>query len=346
MFTIFRRIEDVMVFLVRLVLLAFMIFALIGMGAWGWNHFKPKKPDAMSVFAPQTPLDWKDAKLDLKFMEEETGRDLNGLSSQVAIEKRLANPELRPSFQQADGLLRGFIYKDTAARKRIEKENSGQGLEPIHPLLKGDAIPSADEVARQTKMREARENSCCDKEAADEAAAAVDAAWTARRINLTREDMMARAAVEAAADAAAEAATSEDEMLNDPVNLASEINDRAQMAEMEHGEGSYAAYIKGLPAGLQQVLANEKLTAKLQQQSASQIVTTLLTNYTMAFDRTAQTMRGENPDEEKWDFTGMETVFLTMLVSCLVMVVMVLVMIRMERHMRNMSQQTGRDQKS
>ena len=346
MFTIFRRIEDVMVFLVRLVLLAFMIFALIGMGAWGWNHFKPKKPDAMSVFAPQTPLDWKDAKLDLKFMEEETGRDLNGLSSQVSIEKRLANPELRPSFQQADGLLRGFVYKDTAARKRIEKENSGQGLEPIHPLLKGDAIPSADEVARQTKMREARENSCCDKEAADEAAAAVDAAWTARRINLTREDMMARAAVEAAADAAAEAATSEDEMLNDPVNLASEINDRAQMAEMEHGEGSYAAYIKGLPAGLQQVLANEKLTAKLQQQSASQIVTTLLTNYTMAFDRTAQTMRGENPDEEKWDFTGMETVFLTMLVSCLVMVVMVLVMIRMERHMRNMSQQTGRDQKS
>ena len=342
MFTIFRRIEDVMVFIVRLVLLAFTIFALIGMATWGWNHFKPKKPDAVSAFATQTPLDWKDAKLDLKFMEEETGRDLNGMSSQVAIEKRLASPELRPSFQQADGLLRGFIYKDTAARKRIEKENSGQGLEPIHPLLKGDAIPSADEVARQTKMREARENSCCDKEAADEAAAAVDAAWTARRINLTREDKMARAAAEAAAEAAS---ASEDEMLNDPVNLASEINDRAQMAEMEHGEGSYAAYIKGLPAGLQQVLANEKLTAKLQQQSASQIVTTLLTNYTMAFDRTAQTMRGENPDEEKWDFTGMETAFLTMLVSCLVMVVMVLVMIRMERHMRTMSQQAGHNPK-
>ena len=342
MFTIFRRIEDVMVFIVRLVLLAFTIFALIGMATWGWNHFKPKKPDAVSAFTTQTPLDWKDAKLDLKFMEEETGRDLNGMSSQVAIEKRLASPELRPSFQQADGLLRGFIYKDTAARKRIEKENSGQGLEPIHPLLKGDAIPSADEVARQTKMREARENSCCDKEAADEAAAAVDAAWTARRINLTREDKMARAAAEAAAEAAS---ASEDEMLNDPVNLASEINDRAQMAEMEHGEGSYAAYIKGLPAGLQQVLANEKLSAKLQQQSASQIVTTLLTNYTMAFDRTAQTMRGENPDEEKWDFSSVETAFLTMLVSCLVMVVMVLVMIRMERHMRTMSQQTGHNPK-
>ena len=45
MFTIFRRIEDVMVFIVRLVLLAFTIFALIGMagelateyGVTGWQ---------------------------------------------------------------------------------------------------------------------------------------------------------------------------------------------------------------------------------------------------------------------------------------------------------------------
>ena len=33
--------------------------------------------------------------------------------------------------------------------------------------------------------------------------------------------------------------------------------------------------------------------------------------------------------------------FITMLVTCLVMVVMVLVMIRMERHMRGMSQNSG-----
>lgn len=346
MFTVFRRIEDLMVFLVRIVLLAFMVFALVGMGIWAWDHFKPKKQEASMASVTEAPLDWKDAKLDLKFMEEETGRDLNSMSTQVAIEKRLADPELRPSFQKADGLLRGFIYKDTAARKRIEKENSSQGLEPIHPLLKGDAVPSADEVARQIKMREARENSCCDKEAADAAAAAVDAAWTARRINLTREDMMARAAVDAAAEAATDAAADDEEMLSNPVNLATEINDRAQMAEMEHGEGSYAAYIKGLPAGLQLVLANEKLSAKLQQQSAAQIVSTLLTNYTMAFDRTAQTLRGEDPDAQKWDFGGIETAFLTMLVSCLVMVVMVLVMIRMERHMRQMSQQAERDHKS
>lgn len=330
MLTLLRRAEDLLIQVLRLVLLAFSIFVLIGMGHWLWNYYQPQKSEVIT----NTALDWKDAPYDLKFMEEETGRDLYGLSSSTPLEKRLADPTLRPDIRKADGMLRGFIYKDVAARKRIEKENSAQGLEPIHPLLKGDALPSADDVARQIKMREARENSCCDKEAADAAAAEVDAAWTARRITFNREDHMARAAIDAAADAIAEA-MNDDEMLMDPVNLASEIHDRAQAAEMEHGEGSYAAYIKGLPAALGQVLGNESLAAKLQRQPAAQIVSTLLVNYTLSFDRTALKLRGENPDEEKKEFLGIDTAFATMLISCLVMVMMALVMIRMERHMRN-----------
>ena len=333
MLNMLRRVEDVFVQIIRIVLLAFSVFVLVGMGAWLWDHYKPKKPEAPVTAAA---LNWKDASYDLKFMEEETGRDLSNVSHQVPMEKRLADPALRPSFQKADGLLRGFIYKDPAARKRIEKENSAQGLDPVHPLLKGDAMPSADEVSRQIKMREARENSCCDKEAADAAAAEADAAWTARRISLPKRDPAVEAAVEAAI-AAAQAADS-DEMLVDPVNLASEINDRAQSAEIEHGEGSYAAYLAGLPAALQKVMANENLANKLQQQSASQIVSTLLTNYTMSFDRTAQVLKGENPDAEKWDFLSVDTAFASMLISCLVMVVMVLVLIRMERHMRTMGE--------
>lgn len=332
MLTLLRRAEDLLIQVLRLVLLAFSIFVLVGMGHWLWNYYQPTKPDAIAG----TTLDWKDAPYDLKFMEEETGRDLNGLSSAIPLEKRLTDPALRPDWRKADGLLRGFIYKDVAARKRIEKENSGQGLEPIHPLLKGDAMPSADDIARQIKMREARENSCCDKEAADAAAAEVDAAWTARRITFNREDRMARAADAAAAEAIAEA-MSDDDMLQDPVNLASEIHDRAQAAEMEHGEGSYAAFIKGLPAALEQVLGNEALATKLQRQPASQIVGTLLINYTLSFDRTALKLRGENPDVEKKEFLGIDTAFATMLISCLVMVMMALVMIRMERHMRNNS---------
>ena len=336
MLNMLRRVEDVFVQIIRIVLLAFSVFVLVGMGAWLWDHYKPKKPEAPVTAAA---LNWKDASYDLKFMEEETGRDLSNVNQQVPMEKRLADPALRPSFQKADGLLRGFIYKDPAARKRIEKENSAQGLDPVHPLLKGDAMPAADEVSRQIKMREARENSCCDKEAADAAAAEADAAWTARRISLPKRDPAVEAAVEAAI-AAAQGADS-DEMLVDPVNLASEINDRAQSAEIEHGEGSYAAYLAGLPAALQKVMANENLANKLQQQSASQIVSTLLTNYTMSFDRTAQVLKGENPDAEKWDFLSVDTAFASMLISCLVMVVMVLVMIRMERHMRTMSQNGG-----
>ena len=340
MLTLLRRAEDLLIQVLRLVLLAFSVFVIVGMGNWLWDHYQPKKLD--TALAAPTALSWKDAPYDLKFMEDETGRDLSSLSNSIPLEKHLADPALRPDFQKADGLLRGFIYKDTAVRKRIEQENSSQGLEPIHPLLKGDAIPSADEVNRQIKMREARENACCDKDAADAAAAEVDAAWTARRITLTREERLARAAAQAADDAAAAiAAEAMNELLTDAVNLASEINDRAQAAEMEHGEGAYAAYIKGLPAALQAVLGNEKLAKKLQQQPAAQIVSTLLTNYTLSFDRTAMKIRGDNPDGEKWDFLGIDTAFATMLISCLVMVMMVLVMIRIERHMRSTSAQAG-----
>lgn len=331
MLNLLRRAEDLLIQVLRLVLLAFSAFVLVGMGHWLWEHYKPRKNDTAQ--AAPAALNWKDAPYDLQYMTDETGRDLSGMSTIVALEKRLADPALRPDFQKADGLLRGFIYQDIAARKRIEKESGSQGLEPMHPLLKGDAMPSADEVNRQIKMREAREKSCCDKEAADAAAAEVDAAWTARRIAFTREDSMAHAA--------AAQASSEDEALMDPVNLDAAIHNLAQAAEVEHGEGAYAAYLKGLPAALQAVFSNKKLADKLQQQPAPQIVSTLLTNYTLSFDRTAMKLRGDSPDEQKWEFLGVDTAFATMLISCLVMVMMVLVLIRIERHMRSPSGQSG-----
>lgn len=330
MLNLMRRAEDLLIQVLRLVLLAFSVFVIIGMGNWLWDHYKPRKSDAAQ--AAVTALNWKEAPYDLKFMAEETGRDLSGMSHVEPMEKRLADPALRPDFRKADGLLRGFIYKDTAARKRIEKESGSQGLEPIHPLLKRDAMPSDDEVNRQIKMREAREHACCDKEAADAAAAAVDAAWTARRIVLKPEERMVRAAADAEAM---------DEMQMDAVNLTSEIHDRALAAEAEHGEGAYAAYIKGLPAALQAVLGNDALAGKLQQQPTPQIVSTLLTNYTLSFDRTAMKLRGDSPDEQKWEFLGLDTAFATMLISCLIMVMMVLVLIRIERQLRSPSGQPG-----
>ena len=67
----------------------------------------------------------------------------------------------------------------------------------------------------------------------------------------------------------------------------------------------------------------------------------MLTNYTLSFDRTAAKLRGDNPDEEKWEFLGMDTAFATLLISCLVMVMMALVMFRMERHLRGIGAQSG-----
>ena len=340
MLNLFSRIEDVLVQIVRVVLLVFSVFVLLGMGLWLWDHYQPKKPQAVTASA-STALDWKDAPYDLKYMLDETERDLSSLGNALPVEKRLADPALRPSFQKADGLLRGFVYKNPAERKRVEQENSSQGLTPLHPLLQGDVLPSPAEVNRQIKLREARENACCDSDAADAAAAAVDAEISAHRITLKREDLAIARAAAAAADAAVAAAAEADSelMLSEPVNLMAEINDRASAAEMEHGSGAYEAYVKGLPAALQQVLGNESLAAKLQQQPTQQIVNTLLINYTLAFDRTAQVLKGENPDQEKWQFSSVETAFTTMLIACLVMVIMVLVLIRMERHMRVMSQQ-------
>jgi hypothetical protein len=97
MLTLLRRAEDLLIQVLRLVLLAFSIFVLFGMGHWIWDHYKPK-PDIATAGA--TALNWKDAPYDLKYMEEETGRDLSGLGNAVPMEKRLADPALRPRFPQ------------------------------------------------------------------------------------------------------------------------------------------------------------------------------------------------------------------------------------------------------
>lgn len=99
---------------------------------------------------------------------------------------------MRPSFRRLMACY--FICKDTAARKRVE--GSSQGLEPVL-LLKGDAIPSADEVARQIKMKRARTPAATRKPLTLRRQGG--RRETARRISLTREDMMAAAAWAAAA---------------------------------------------------------------------------------------------------------------------------------------------------
>ncbi len=308
-----RRIEDLLVQVVRVVLLVFSLLVLVGMALWTWESFRPGKAEAPQAVAQE--LNWKDARPDLQFVVDETSRDLGAGGGEPAMEKRLADPALRPAFQKADALVRAYVNKDPARRERTERDNQARGLAPLHPLLQGDALPSEADVQRRIQERGQREGDA--------------------------------GAVDAAVDAAAAAAAStgeEDGWMVEPVDTAAAIHERAQAAELEHGKGAYAAYVQGLPAALEQVFGNAALEPRLQAQTAQQILSTVLLNYTLSLDNAARALRGEDSHgSSSWKerFGAVETAFWSMLMSFLVLVVMVLVFIRMERHLRVISQQHG-----
>ncbi|MBB1650164.1 hypothetical protein [Delftia sp. UME58] len=308
-----RRIEDLLVQVVRVVLLVFSLLVLVGMALWTWESFRPGKAEVPQAVAQE--LNWKDARPDLQFVVDETSRDLGAGGGEPAMEKRLADPALRPAFQKADALVRAYVNKDPARRERTERDNQARGLAPLHPLLQGDALPSEADVQRRIQERGQREGDA--------------------------------GAVDAAADAAAAAAASSDEedgWMVEPVDTAAAIHERAQAAELEHGKGAYAAYVQGLPAALEQVFGNAALEPRLQAQTAQQILSTVLLNYTLSLDNAARALRGEDSHgSSSWKerFGAVETAFWSMLMSFLVLVVMVLVFIRMERHLRVISQQHG-----
>ncbi len=312
-----RRIEDLLVQVVRVVLLMFSLLVLAGMALWTWDSFRPGKAEAPQA-VPQE-LNWKDARPDLQFVVDETSRDLGAAVGDTAMEKRLADPALRPAFQKADALVRAFVNKDPARRERTERDHQARGLAPLHPLLQGDALPSEAEVQRRIQEREQREGGAGPVDASAEAAAA-----------------------DAAAAGAAASPDEEEGWMIDPVDTAAAIHERAQAAELEHGKGAYAAYVQGLPAALEQVFGNAALQPRLQAQTAQQILSTVLMNYTLSLDNAARVLRGEpSPGDSTWKerFNAVETAFWSMMMSFLVLVVMVLVFIRMERHLRMISQQ-------
>lgn len=309
-----RRIEDLLVQVVRVVLLVFSLLVLVGMALWTWESFRPGKAEAPQAVAQE--LNWKDARPDLQFVVDETSRDLGAGGGEPAMEKRLADPALRPAFQKADALVRAFVNKDAARRERTERDNQARGLAPLHPLLQGDALPSEDDVQRRIQERRQREGD----------GGAVDAA------------------AEAAAAASAASTSEEEGWMVEPVDTAAAIHERAQAAELEHGKGAYAAYVQGLPAALEQVFGNAALEPRLQAQTAQQILSTVLLNYTLSLDNAARALRGEDSHgSSSWKerFGAVETAFWSMLMSFLVLVVMVLVFIRMESHLRAISQQRG-----
>src|SRR5256885_5725705 len=74
-----RRIEDLLVQVVRVVLLVFSLLVLVGMALWTWESFRPGKAEAPQAVAQE--LNWKDARPDLQFVVDETDRKSTRLNS-------------------------------------------------------------------------------------------------------------------------------------------------------------------------------------------------------------------------------------------------------------------------
>ena len=319
MLTVLRRLEDVLVQVVRVVLLAFALVVLLALALWVWDSWRGSKPSSPDGAQPAA-LNWKDARLDMDYVVSETGRDLGQAGNQVPLTQRLADAQLRPSFQKADQLIRAFVNQDPAARARVEKDNSSRGLAAVNPLLEGAGAPSASLVQRLLKAEQ--ENGC---------------------------NAAVSAAAESAAAAAAASSTEDEDSswFSEPFDIPCAIHERAQMAESEHGTGSYAAYVQGLPTALEQVLGHAELGPRLQQQAVSHMVGTVLTNYTISFDQAARALRGDAEADSDDSLLNLyskaaETAFWSMLMSLLVLVVMVVVFIRMERHLRVISERAVR----
>lgn len=295
MLTFFRRIEDLLLQVVRVVLLAFALVVLLAQSLWIWDSVRGNKIESTEQTEPAA-LNWKDAKLDLAFVVEETGRNLGNPGNQLPLAQRLSDPQLRPSFQQADQIIRAFVNQNPAQRERMESENGGRGLAPLNILLEGRDMPDAALVRRMLK----------------------DELENGRAAYVPSDD----------------SDDDENYYFVDPLEVAYTIHEHAQMAEAEHGAGAYVAYVQGLPAALQQVLGNDDLAPKLQQRIAADLVGMVLTNYTISFDRTARTLHGDSTSLLDLYNKAAETAFWSMLMSFLVLVMMVVAFIRMERHLR------------
>lgn len=91
MLNVLRRLEDGLVQVLRMVLLVFSLLLLVGMAVWVWDYFKPSKP-VSAVAADAVALNWKDAKLDLGYVVDETRRDLGNAGNDLPMEKTPGRP--------------------------------------------------------------------------------------------------------------------------------------------------------------------------------------------------------------------------------------------------------------
>lgn len=316
-----RKIEDVFVQVVRLVLLAFSVLVLVAMATYLWDKSFGKKGDVTS-----SEIAWKDIAPDIQFVVEETGRDMGITVDSLALQESLSDPELRPSFQQADQLVRSFVALKAEHHAEVEKNHESKGLAPLNPLLVGDTLPSKAQIDAYVKEQEAK------------------AQAEQERVERLYLENTTYAAVEASSEAAeAEAAastccSSDQTYWTEAVDVARSLHERAASMQSEHNVQAYKAYVLGAPKAIEKVLSDATLAPKLHDQSISRLVDMVLTNYSISFSRA---ISEQDTSESLWDrfFNSLELTMWSLILSFLVMVVFVVMSLRMERHLRHISEQ-------
>lgn len=309
-----RKLEDIFVQVIRLVLMGFALLVLVALAAHLWDKISPKKA---ATETSANAVDWTSVKPDMKFVLEETGRDMGTYVPDQALQERLGDAAVRAHFKQFDQLVRDFIAKNPEAHARVEKDNEARGLAPLNPLLVGDTAPSAEQI-------QAYQQTLKDKEQAESA---------------RMEQVLAQASDAPEEAASASCCDSSNEMFwAEPVDLAQLLHERAVQTQSEYGEQAYAAYVAGAPAAMALVLNDATLAPKLQTLTVARLVDMVLVNYGISFGRSVSEHNGDSSDS-LWDtvFSSIEMTMWSVILSFLVLVVFVVMMMRMEKHLRTIS---------
>lgn len=319
------KIEDLLMQVIKLVLLAFALWLLF---AWG-SHLYKKSDFTKTDTATEAAVDWKQVKPDMQFVLEETSRDLDLYVPNKLLQERLTDAQLRPAFQKADQLLRDFVAQKAAQHARIEKENQSRGLAPLNTLLVGEALPTAKDVAAYNQAEQAK----LDAEQAQAKA---------------REERMARLWEEsdeadsdvAAATAAVEAIDGADEeecCWTEAVDVAQVLDSNAA----SHSEKGYAAFVLGAPAAIELILKNDTLAPRLHELTVSRLLDMVMMNYSISFSRAVSEQDSDSESLLDAMFSSIDLAMWSLILSFLALVVFVATGIRMEKHLRRMSQNSA-----
>ena len=129
------KIESGLLYLMRLVMVALVLFTLFSFGLWGWEAMRKPKPDTAAEDTYQG-RDWAALKISDEELKKITYSDFGYSDASQAMndDKLAADTAVVAAFAEADTLLRAAIERNPAQRKKLEDQHSERGLAPAQAL--------------------------------------------------------------------------------------------------------------------------------------------------------------------------------------------------------------------